>query len=136
GIVTLNSPLTAGQSVKAAYFYDQTIGMKINVNHAPVLSAPGPVDSNTNDHTINLTFGSPATSFTYSVIYADADNQPPAYVNVVIDGTSTQAMTIDPSLRPPIDYTRGVKYNYTTTGTTLGTGNHSYHFEASDGADL
>lgn len=122
-------------TVYASYFYLDTVGPTIHPNRAPQLTAPTPGDPATNDGTLSPLQGSPTTTFTYSVIYTDPDNQPPLYVNVIIDNVTTpvRTMIMDPSTPTPIDYTKGVKFTYTTT---LGVGPHNYHFEASDGADV
>ncbi len=135
GQIKLNQAAGPNDTIKASYYYQDTIGPVVHANHAPTLTEPKPGDQNTNNGTLTPLSGGQNTSFTYSIIYTDADNQPPAYINVVIDTSKTNAMTIDPAFKPPIDYTRGVRYNFTIDGKTLGNGNHTYHFEASDGAD-
>lgn len=72
--------------------------------------------------------GTTSTTFTYHVTYTDADNDTPAYVYVFIDNVP-HAMTLLPG-GPPVDYTDGESYIYTTT---LSPGWHWYAFNASDG---
>lgn len=78
------------------------------------------------------TQGTTATTFTYSVIYRDADNDPPAEgsVKVLIDG---HAFTMARQNPQATDYITGVTYVYSTRLTS---GAHSYLFQASDGVDL
>jgi hypothetical protein len=78
--------------------------------------------------------GSPATPFAFKVVYADFENQPPAHVDVCIDGTC-RGMTLDPAAAGPLqdgDHRNGEQYVY---ATTLAPGTHSYRFESSDGTD-
>jgi len=136
GLLTLTNSTT--NKIYASYFYFDTIGPTITPNHPPVLSYPTPGTPTTNDGTLTPLQGAPNTSFTFTVLYADADNQAPTFgsgttgVNVVIDTNTTVQMTLDPKTPTPVDYTKGVKFIGTTT---LGVGKHFYHFEASDGQD-
>jgi PKD repeat protein len=68
------------------------------------------------------------TQFTYSVTYTDADNNPPQWVNVTLDGSRVFQM----AKQNPLDsnYLDGCVYRYITY---LNVGNHSYFFNASDG---
>ncbi len=132
GTVTFNAPPPG--RVKVSYFYLDNVGPTVKDNTAPTLTAPGPASTSTNDGTINQLTGTPAFDFKYNVIYTDPDNQPPTYVNVVIDTNQTVAMTVVAGQATPLDYTRGVTYE--TGKVNLTVGSHSYHFEASDGAAI
>jgi hypothetical protein len=91
-------------------------------NTAPVLSA-GQVSPDP---------GYVTTDFTYSVIYTDADNDPPASPTVSIDGGGSIDMTeVDPG---DTDYTDGKDYQYTTSGLAKDIA-HTYQFAASDSVD-
>ena len=90
-------------------------------NTPPVLSS-GQVSPTTGDTT---------TTFTYSVTYTDADNDPPTSITVSIDGAAAQTMT--KKTGEDGDYTNGEVYEYTTSG--LSTGSHTFQFAASDGVD-
>ncbi|MHA1325060.1 MAG: hypothetical protein ACTSRL_19900, partial [Candidatus Helarchaeota archaeon] len=86
-----------------------------------------------NDHRPTLTSGlvtpltgNPSTNFTFTVTYSDQDNNPPAYINVVINGTSYPMVKQTPSDK---NYVDGAIYQYRTT---LGPGTYSYSFECSD----
>src|SRR5258708_18802351 len=99
--VTLASSAIPGDTFKASYFYLENIGPTVVPNTPPSLTAPipsPPGDPNTNDGTLTPLAGSPSTSFTYSIKYADANNQAPSYVNLVIDTNTTVAMTKDPAV--------------------------------------
>ncbi len=72
--------------------------------------------------------GNTATSFAYSVIYTDPDNDAPSYVRVYIDGTSHEMTKQNPG---DSTYTDGCVYMYSTT---LSSGSHDYYFTTSDGA--
>ena len=85
-------------------------------NRQPVLSSGG----------VSPSSGAVGTTFTYEVTYADADGDPPLYVNVYIDGIAYSMDKVSGT------YTGGAIYRYTTT---LGGGSHSYYFQASDGID-
>ncbi|MDI3486259.1 MAG: hypothetical protein PWQ50_1479, partial [Methanolobus sp.] len=88
-------------------------------NTAPVLSSSG----------VSPGSGSPATSFTFSVTYTDADNNASSYMNVTIDGVSYAMSESDAG---DTDYTDGKVYSYSST---FATGTHTYNFSASDGVD-
>jgi len=76
--------------------------------------------------------GTSVTTFTYSVVYRDPDNDPPAEgsVRVLIDG---QPYTMTKQNPAATDYQQGVTYVYSTR---LSGGTHNYLFQASDGVDL
>lgn len=68
-----------------------------------------------------------AADITYRVVYYDKDNDPPAYVRVVIDGREYNMAPLDPNDRT---YTDGAVYVFTTR---LAPGQHNFRFYASDG---
>lgn len=70
--------------------------------------------------------GDSRTTFNFTVTYLDSDNNPPAYINVVINGTSYPMIKQDPSDR---NYLDGCLYQYPTT---LNVGTYSYTFECGD----
>lgn len=72
--------------------------------------------------------GKIGTTFTYEVIYSDADGDAPGYVKVCIDGSPHSMSGVSG------DYISGATYQYTTT--SLNIGSHSYYFETSDGIDM
>ncbi len=76
--------------------------------------------------------GTNFTTFTYSVVYRDPDNDPPAEgsVKVLIDGQPYTMLKQDPSA---MDFVQGATYVYSTR---LSGGTHNYLFQASDGIDL
>ena len=92
------------------------------VNNAPILSSGA----------VNPATGNLSTTFTYSVNYTDADNDPPGFINVVIDGTPH---AMNRRAGQDGDYTNGEIYEYTITGAILGIGSHTFQFNASDGID-
>ncbi len=119
---TVNLTTAAVGEVRAKYWFgtepDVTTGpVAVTGNHPPKLTVgqvvPLKGDSN--------------TDFTYSVIYEDADNQPPLFVNVVIDGVP---YAMNKSIPSSNTYKNGVKYQYTMK---LSTGTHTFYFETSDG---
>ncbi|MBN2151842.1 MAG: hypothetical protein JW839_10375, partial [Candidatus Lokiarchaeota archaeon] len=86
-----------------------------------------------NDHSPQLLFGmvTPAsgdqsTHFDFTVNYTDADDNPPSFVSITINGT-THAM----SKKEPGDttYSDGCTYNYSTY---LSPADYVYHFNTSD----
>lgn len=81
--------------------------------------------------------GTGSTTFTYTVTYTDADNQPPTFVRVVVDSGKATEQTFDLTAADTTDtnYVDGAVYQYTTTAGDLEVGTHQYHFEASDGTD-
>lgn len=76
---------------------------------------------------VNPPIGEPLTSFNYTVNYTDADDDPPTFVRVLINGTAyetTKANILDDV------YYDGCIYNYTIA---LPKGTYNYSFTASDG---
>ena len=71
--------------------------------------------------------GNLATMFLFSVLYTDADNNPPTYVNVLINGTSHAMAKENAS---DTDYTDGAMYRF---ATMLPVGPHEFYFTCSDG---
>jgi hypothetical protein len=139
--ITLAVGLSAGETLRASYYYNEYLGPLVKPNTAPTLTEPNPGTVSSNNGTLSPLSGQPSDTYTYSVIYTDADNQAPTDIRVVIDTVNpTPPLTLvrDPSLTPPIDYTRGVRYSITLPGShaSLGVGSHKYHFEASDGSDI
>jgi len=92
------------------------------VNNAPILSLGA----------VNPATGNLSTTFTYSVNYTDADNDPPGFIKVIIDGTS---YPMNHRAGQDGDHTNGEIYEYTITGAVLGVGSHTFQFNASDGID-
>ena len=88
-------------------------------NSVPVLSSGG----------VSPSSGNFITTFTFTVTYLDADNDPPTYVRVSIDGVYYEMVKQNSGDN---DYTNGCVYVYSTK---LGLGSHSFYFVASDGAD-
>jgi len=90
-------------------------------NIAPVLS----------DGAVSPTSGRTSTTFTYSVVYTDDDNDPPMSITVSIDGGVPQGMNVRSG--GDGNYTNSEIYEYGVTGTALGIGSHTFQFAASDG---
>jgi hypothetical protein len=84
-----------------------TDGFTIVENSPPVLS----------DGAVSPTSGYTSTTFTYSVTYTDADNDPPASPAVSIDGGLPKDMG---GRAGDGNYTNGEIYEYTVTGAVLG----------------
>lgn len=72
--------------------------------------------------------GSAKTPFAFEVTYRDIDGNPPSHVNVYIDGSARRMNYLRGAER---GYADEAVYGYTTL---LSAGQHSYHFEASDGS--
>ncbi len=71
------------------------------------------------------------TLFDFSVVYTDADNNAPTFVQVVLDWGSTLALTMTKEDAFETSYLDGCKYILNTT--LPGVGNYTYYFTASDG---
>ncbi len=138
-------PGTSGV-VKVSYRHQQVVGPPVVADAAPVLSptADGLTQPDLNYLTCTPLQGDPTTSFVFTAVYTDADNQAPTMadptsgatvsaVKLVINGGGTYAMPIHPddAKLVAIDYRKGVRY---TTTVTLPVGKYTYHFEANDGA--
>ena len=92
-------------------------------NSPPVLS----------DGAVSPTRGYASTTFIYSITYTDAENDAPISVTVSIDDGTPVAMAVKAG--EDSVYSNGESYEYTTTGTELSLGSHSFQFAASDGID-
>jgi hypothetical protein len=92
-------------------------------NRAPVLS----------DGTVSPVSGRTATIFTYSVVYADDDNDTPISVTISIDGGIPQDMSVKPG--EDGDYSSGEIYEYIAAGSDIGLGSHTFQFAADDSTD-
>jgi len=75
---------------------------------------------------VTPTSGDQTTEFTFSVTYSDADNNPPAYTIVVINGVPHPMEKLDISDK---NYKDGCIYQYITY---LQPGIYNYYFECSD----
>nr|MDO8112398.1 hypothetical protein [Candidatus Sigynarchaeota archaeon] len=71
--------------------------------------------------------GNQLTTFNFSVIYTDADNNTPQYIRINIDGTSHGMLKAKPTDK---DYTNGCSFYYLTT---LSAGNHNFNYSTFDG---
>jgi len=100
----------------------------ILANNRPTLSQAGTIPNT----------GFPGTDFTYSVIYADPDDEAPVYIRIYIDGDEAgQTMELNSSARPLLrdgDFTNGEEYIYVKKQFELGA--HSFHINSSDGEDF
>ncbi|MBN2150023.1 MAG: DUF4350 domain-containing protein, partial [Candidatus Lokiarchaeota archaeon] len=85
--------------------------------NAPVLTSPSVAPASGNQY----------TTFQFRVTYTDAENNEPAAVNAVINGTAYPMVKLVPS---DTTYTDGCVYVYSTS---LSPGNYEYYFVASDG---
>ncbi len=74
--------------------------------------------------------GTPATAFTYTVIYTDADDHAPSYVRLYID-TSGSFHTMSKQDNGDTTYTDGCVYTYSRS---LSTGSHTFYFVSNDGS--
>jgi protein phosphatase len=72
--------------------------------------------------------GAPGTTFTYEVIYTNADGGLPSYVHVYIDGVQHN-MVASSWVGENDNYIAGRRYVYNENA--LGVGSHTYYFEAS-----
>ncbi len=70
--------------------------------------------------------GYPTTTFTYSVVYTDVDNNAPSYVYVYIDGYSYSMTKQVPA---DSNYTDGCAYTFSRTLAPI---SHNYSFSTSD----
>ena len=68
-----------------------------------------------------------STRFVFTVNYTDADNNAPDYVNITINSMTCSMVKQNPM---DINYMDGCMFMF---NTTLGPGNHVYHFNCSDG---
>jgi len=96
---------------KEGHFSGPTVG---GTNITPVLS----------DGTVWPTVGKPTTTFSYSVSYYDANADPPAAIEVIIDGVIHSM-----SLTDGVDYDGLYTYQ-----TNLPLGSHSFYFYCNDGS--
>ena len=101
---------------------NEVSGTTLGTNTPPTLTNPSvtPLSGTTTD------------TFTYTVTYYDAENNPPAFVRIYIDDVSANMQKKD-----ILDntYSDGCVYEYVVIAG-LAVGTHSYHFEASDGLQV
>jgi len=128
-----DGPGAMGDTVRLPAGGGQITGLSIK--NVPQLSAPGPVDPNTNDHTLTPLAGTRSTIYQYRVRYKHLDNTPPTKLQLVIDPGQATQKTVDmvPQTAGPYDYTVGVIYGYDTSANELAVGAHSYEFTYDDG---
>ncbi|MEM2352281.1 MAG: Ig-like domain-containing protein, partial [Thermoproteota archaeon] len=103
------------RTVEAPY-YSVTSTLAIRINRRPTLDGG----------CVTPTLGNSNTQFTYWVKYTDPDGDAPAYVKVVVDGTTEYTMSYYNG-----SYTTGAWYRYILSG--LPTGTHNYSFKCDDG---
>ncbi|MDY6965683.1 MAG: lamin tail domain-containing protein [Halobacteriota archaeon] len=116
---TYNVTVTATSNTESTAI-DTAAVMTTVVNNPPELSSGS----------INPSVGNASTTFTYSVTYTDSDNEAPAFVNVIIDGTP-YLMTVRPG--GDEDYTNGEIYEYSITLSP--SDSHTFKFTSGDGTD-
>ncbi|MBM3473205.1 MAG: hypothetical protein FJX75_08065, partial [Armatimonadetes bacterium] len=99
-------------------------------NPAPTLTmVPGETDYWSPKQTTPPYDGTPRTTFTWRVIYTDAESEPPNPIQVWIDGVMRPMAPSNPA---DTDYTDGAEFFY---ATTLAVGLHSYYLYTSDGTN-
>jgi hypothetical protein len=103
----------------------------MSVKNVPQLTAPGPIDPNTNNHTLTPLAGIRSTIYQYRVKYTHLDNTAPQSIRVLID--ANEGIELVPQGAGPFDYRTGVIYGYDTTSGELPVGSHTYQFWADDG---
>lgn len=133
--VTSKSTTTAtvtGLDPNTAYtFLVRTVdatSLSFDSNRVRVTTKTGPIgnrDPTLTGGTVEPASGPPGTEFTYKVIYKDEDSDPPTRRVVVIDGVPAEMAGAG------TNYAAGVQFTYRKTFTAQG--NHSFHFEFSDG---
>lgn len=74
--------------------------------------------------------GNKGRVYEYKVKYRDPDNDPPAYIKLVIDGGTPVDIGVP---MPGSDYITGVVYSYPSLAGALDERLHNYYFMASDG---
>ena|GEM_PF-3608945 len=114
---------------------------KVTVTHTPVILSFSDDPGYDSIDGVNPDSGNSSTSFTYKVIYSNANGTAPAagYPKLHIDGNATGvSMTLDTNASDPTlydgDYINGQQYTYTYTGGFPTGTTRSYYFDASDGS--
>jgi hypothetical protein len=100
-----------------------SIDAGIPPNTAPVLSGGG----------VSPASGTDTDTYEYTVTYTDAEGDIPGYVKVSIDGSAGWTMTLNDGTGDT--YTTGEVYRLQMDGSTLGMGDHTFAFSASDGTE-
>ncbi|MBI3804504.1 MAG: fibronectin type III domain-containing protein [Nitrospirae bacterium] len=113
---------------------------KVLITHTPVILSFSDDPGYDSIDGVNPDSGNNTTSFTYKVIYSNANGTAPAagYPKVHIDGNATGvAMTLDTNVSDPTlhdgNYIDGEQYTYTYSGGFPTGTTRSYYFDASDG---
>ncbi len=89
-----------------------------------LLSLSAPVDG-----TLSPQTGPPSTDFTYQVLYTNADNNPPQYVRVFVDGVAHDMTRATTSTNYRTGVLYELKYRFPRDEKTR---SHTYRFEAQD----
>jgi hypothetical protein len=90
-----------------------------------------PINATGDDGTLSPRVGPLSTTFTYQIIYQNADNTAPAFVNVVIDdGTQNKVVGAMTKVGSASNYAAGVTYQYQYRFPSGAS--HTYRFEAQD----
>ena len=95
-------------------------------NIAPVLSQVSPATDQ-----LQPTSGTQATTYTYKVVYTDADGDPVNPIQVYIDDVPYTMVEDNPA---QTDVRLGKTYKFTPPAAAMTPGTHHYYFQASDGA--
>ena len=106
--------------------------------------APGPDLAIDFSYTPTLSNGSVAPAaagttdnYVFEATYTDAGNRPPDFVNVIVTNVTGGGPAVTQAMAPvgpgPYNYTLGVVFRTTISGSTLEDGDHTFYFQASDG---
>ncbi|HUX99753.1 MAG TPA: hypothetical protein VMV49_09385 [Candidatus Deferrimicrobium sp.] len=120
---------STGLLLNGTFYYDG--GLKcfifnLTATNAEFLALPNSYAPTLFAGQVSPLMGNTTTEFTFTALYADQDNNPPAYINLILNSTAYPMRKHDPADR---NYVDGCIYQYTTT---LPAGQYLYAFECGD----
>ncbi len=129
GPTTASNPNGKGQTFVGNVVYDPWVG-KVLPNLPPVLNfvtTSGWADG------VEPNSSFMANPPLFKAVYADPENKPPTFVNVVV-GTSTFPLLAEPGQDG--NYTNGEIFSAALPSQTFSSGTYAFHFETSDGQSV
>ena len=117
-----------------SYFFNAS-DLAYSTRYPSAGTISGPMVNYTNNNspivlgTVTPTSGTNWTQYRFELNYSDADNNPPTYTNLTLNGTSVQLSKLDES---DLNYMEGAIYYYETR---LEGGSYEHFFTTSDGVN-
>lgn len=130
GPMVLSNPTGIGEGLVGLVLYDPWTGKEIP-NESPIFSWVGEDGYLLDGIEPNLSYDNNKV-LTFKIRYQDKEGLDPEYIKVYIDGNGYDLSTTEESNST----SSGRVYFIEKEAAPIGTGKHSYHFEASDGFSI